>query len=79
MWEVSQALVLYELGGVIQGGENYNLHTVYEYTDSTTPVVFILPSDVHDGSADDSTKGEVGLVLHHRTITYQSDTRGVFQ
>ena len=53
---MSEALALYELGGVIRPAETFNVQHIYTRCDHPTPVVFILPSS---GSQDNSIKGDM--------------------
>ncbi len=46
MSEVSEALVLYELGGIIQQPHNYSVRQVYDLSDKSTPIIFIQPGFV---------------------------------
>lgn len=56
MAELSQAIVLYELGGNIDPPDNYNIREVYTRTDKHTPTVFLLPT-CERGPAWDGTVG----------------------
>ncbi|CAG5130195.1 unnamed protein product [Candidula unifasciata] len=44
MAELSQALILCELGSAVKPPENYDINEVYKLTDKHTPTCFILPS-----------------------------------
>ena len=48
MWDVSQALVLHEMGGVLHRDENYNIKDIYANCNRSIPVVFMLPSGPDD-------------------------------
>ena len=39
--EICSALIVYELGGVVQPSISYDIATVYNYCDSATPVVMM--------------------------------------
>lgn len=58
MKELSQALVLYEMGGILPMPEQVNIASVYEYADKATPIVLILPQDIHEEGGDPSIKGK---------------------
>ena len=64
LWEVSEALALHELGGVIRPAETFNMQHVYTRCDHSIPVVFILPSS---GSQDNSIKGD----MHFMSLVHQ--------
>ncbi|KAH3716358.1 hypothetical protein DPMN_059079 [Dreissena polymorpha] len=55
--EVSQALILYELGSIRMIPDHYNIREVYSYTTSCNPVVFVLPNHKQDMEASEATKG----------------------
>ena len=57
MYEVSSAIVLYQLGGVVSPPASYDIHSVYEYSDTHIPVTFILPADIHAQPHHNSIKG----------------------
>ena len=44
LYEVCQALILHELGGLVQQPMNYNISDVYAKSSETVPVIFIHPS-----------------------------------
>ena len=48
MLEVSEALVVYELGGIISPPPNFNVKDVFEMTDKSVPVVCVLPAAMSD-------------------------------
>ena len=58
MYDVCQALVLHDLGGLISPPRNYSVAEAYEYSDKATPVVFLLPSSVCGQAKQDSSSGE---------------------
>lgn len=55
MAELSQALILSELGSAVKPPENYNIQEVYKLTDKHTPTVFILPSHQQSNIMDGTT------------------------
>ena len=57
MAELSQAIVLYELGSAVEPADNYNIREVFTRTDPYTPTVFLLPTS-EKGPAWDGTVGE---------------------
>lgn len=59
-----QALVLFELGSIRTVPDNYNIKEVYEVMSNSTPVVFVLPSDIQDRDATDGTKGNNNYILN---------------
>ena len=74
-WEVTKALVVYVLGGIIHPGDSMNLQTVYEYTDKSTPVVLILPVDPNEPDADPSITGKIlkvrlWVLMRDQTLTH---------
>ena len=44
MIEVGEALVTFELGGIISPPPNFNVKDVYELTNRSIPVVCVLPA-----------------------------------
>jgi len=58
-YEICQPLIIHEFGGVIRERPLLDIHKVYSKSDSSVPVVFLLPSS--DGlakvSEDTSTTG----------------------
>ena len=62
MLEVGEALVVYELGGIISPPPNFNVKDVFEMTDKSVPVVCVLPAAMSNkpGPAHlESIKGEL--------------------
>lgn len=43
MWEVCQALIVHELGGLAQSPTHFDIEEVYRHTTASTPVIFIHP------------------------------------
>ena len=54
-------MTLYELGNVRMVADHYNIREVYNFTDKTTPVVFISPFPNTDMETADGTNGISGL------------------
>lgn len=61
--EVAQALVVYELGAIIQPPDHYNIREVYQYSDKATPTLFVYPDNPEGTQGTDSTKGKEDSVL----------------
>ena len=62
MLEVNEALVVYELGGIISPPPNFNVKDVFEMTDKSLPIVCVLPAAMSsdpDTSHLDSIKGRL--------------------
>lgn len=58
MYELASMMTLYELGNVRLVADHYNIREVYNFTEKTTPVVFISPNQVTDIESCDGTNGE---------------------
>ncbi|GFR96322.1 dynein heavy chain domain-containing protein 1-like [Elysia marginata] len=56
MLELSNALILYELGRAIDPPDNYNIREVFALTDKHVPTIFLLPT-AERGPAWDGTVG----------------------
>ncbi|XP_035825634.1 dynein heavy chain domain-containing protein 1 [Aplysia californica] len=56
MAELSQAIILYELGSAVDPADNYNIREVFARNDQHTPTVFLLPTS-EKGPAWDGTVG----------------------
>ena len=56
-------MTLYELGNVRMVADHYNIREVYNFTDKTTPVVFISPFPNTDMETADGTNGMSGLIF----------------
>ncbi|XP_062587861.1 dynein heavy chain domain-containing protein 1-like, partial [Saccostrea cucullata] len=57
VYELASMMTLYELGNVRMVADHYNIREVYNFTDKTTPVVFISPNPVTDTESSDGTNG----------------------
>ncbi|XP_078321876.1 dynein heavy chain domain-containing protein 1-like isoform X5 [Crassostrea virginica] len=57
LYELVSMMTLYELGNVRMVADHYNIREVYNFTDKTTPVVFISPFPNTDMETADGTNG----------------------
>ncbi|XP_056008158.1 dynein heavy chain domain-containing protein 1-like [Ostrea edulis] len=57
LYELASMMTLYELGNVRLVADHYNIREVYNFTEKTTPVVFISPNQVTDIESCDGTNG----------------------
>ena len=57
MLELSNAIILYELGSAIDPPDNYNIREVFAHTDKHVPTIFLLPT-AERGPAWDGTVGQ---------------------
>ena len=58
-------MTLYELGNVRMVADHYNIREVYNFTDKTTPVVFISPFPNTDMETADGTNGMSAGLKHN--------------
>lgn len=63
MIDVCEALILYELGGLVSKPNLFNVKKTYELTDKSTPVVCILPASNTQTAEHNSIKGTVKVIL----------------
>uniref|UniRef100_A0A8W8M9M4 AAA+ ATPase domain-containing protein n=1 Tax=Magallana gigas TaxID=29159 RepID=A0A8W8M9M4_MAGGI len=57
LYELASMMTLYELGNVRMVADHYNIREVYNFTDKTTPVVFISPFPTNDMETAGGTNG----------------------
>lgn len=58
LYELASMMTLYELGNVRMVADHYNIREVYNFTDKTTPVVFISPFPTNDMETAGGTNGK---------------------
>lgn len=58
LYELASMMTLYELGNVRMVADHYNIREVYNFTDKTTPVVFISPFPTNDMETAGGTSGK---------------------
>ncbi|XP_023931630.1 dynein heavy chain 6, axonemal-like [Lingula anatina] len=77
LYEISQAMTLYELGGVVPPADHFNIKTVYTVAKRNLPVVFMLPSGEREERLATGTTGySVDPVFHIHQLAKDMNMEG---